>query len=129
MTAVQIRVLPTTNVEVSQGLDEGRGQLMEITRDGGTLLLSGDFDVRSTWEVRNALYELLDGHDADVVVDLSEVSSIDLTALRVLAVATRSAARGGRHLSLRGCCPPELRLKHNAHQAHTQHVERPAATA
>ncbi len=44
---------------------------MEISTDGPTIHLSGDFDVRSTWEVRAAIYELLEGHDADVVVDLT----------------------------------------------------------
>ena len=32
---------------------------MEIVSDGPTLVLSGDFDVRSTMEVRNALHERL----------------------------------------------------------------------
>ena len=65
---------------------------MEIMTDGPTLVLSGDFDVRSTWEVRTAIYEHLEGHDEDVVVDLTGVATIDLTALQVLAVATRPRA-------------------------------------
>ena len=32
---------------------------MDITTDGATLRLSGDFDVRSTWRVREALYDHL----------------------------------------------------------------------
>ena len=34
---------------------------MDIISDGPTLVLHGDFDVRSTWEVRAAIYERLDG--------------------------------------------------------------------
>ena len=34
---------------------------MEIVHDGHTLWLSGDFDVRSTMEVRTAIHEHLDG--------------------------------------------------------------------
>ena len=30
---------------------------MDIFTDGPTIKLSGDFDVRSTWEVRAALYD------------------------------------------------------------------------
>ena len=64
----------------------------DITTDGPVLALHGDFDVRSTWEVRAAIHELLDGLDVEVVVDLADVDDIDATALRVLAFATREAA-------------------------------------
>ena len=53
----------------------GRGS-MEIVSDGPTLVLSGDFDVRSTWEVRNALHERLHDHEQDVVVDLTDVRTL-----------------------------------------------------
>ena len=102
---------------------------MDITTDGETLVLSGDFDVRSTWEVRTAIYEHLEGHDTDVVVDLSEVTSVDITALRVLAVATRRAVQSGHHLTLRGCGPAVRRLLHISRLAHAVDVERAAASA
>jgi anti-anti-sigma factor len=102
---------------------------VDITTDGQTLVLSGDFDVRSTWEVRTAIYEHLEGHDQDVVVDLTDVGSVDVTALRVLAVATRRATRAGHHLTLRGCCPAVRRLLHISRLAHAVEVERAAATA
>lgn len=85
---------------------------MDITTKGPALTLSGDFDVRSTWEVRDAIYEHLRDHDCDVVVDLTEVATIDLTALKVLAVATRRATREGHHLTLRGCGPSVRRMLH-----------------
>ena len=34
---------------------------MDITTDGPVLALHGDFDVRSTWEVRAAIYDHLEG--------------------------------------------------------------------
>ncbi len=102
---------------------------MEIITDGPTLLLGGDFDVRSTWEVRTAIYEILEGRDDDVVVDLTEVGTIDLTALKVLAVATRQASRQGQHLTLRGCGPAVRRLLHLSHLIRVVEVERAAATA
>ena len=83
---------------------------MEIITDGPTILLSGDFDVRSTMEVRTAIHDRLEGYDEDVVVDLTEVTSIDVTALRVLGAATRQAARSGQHLTLRGCGPAVRRM-------------------
>lgn len=102
---------------------------MEITADGAALVLAGDFDVRSTWEVRNAIYEHLEGHDEDVVVDLTDVTNVDITALRVLAVATRRATRAGHHLTLRGCCPAVLRLLHISRLARAVELERSAASA
>ena len=82
---------------------------MDITTDGPTLVLSGDFDARSTMEVRSALYDQLAAHE-HVVADLTEVSAVDLTALRVLAMASREAAREGQHLTLRGCGPAVIRM-------------------
>ena len=52
------------------------------SRTGTCSSLHGDFDVRSTWEVRNAIYECIDVHDDDVVIDMTDVSTIDATALR-----------------------------------------------
>ncbi len=102
---------------------------MEIISDGHTLTLSGDFDVRSTWEVRNALYDLLGGRDDDVVVDLTDVTTIDVTALKVLAVATRQASREGHHLTLRGCGPAVRRMLHLSRLIRVVEVERVAVPA
>ncbi|MFC7493698.1 MULTISPECIES: STAS domain-containing protein [unclassified Nocardioides] len=83
---------------------------MDITTDGSILHLSGDFDVRSTMEVRAAIYDQLRGHEVDLVVDLTDVETIDMTALKLLAVATRQASRDGHHLTLRGCGPAVRRM-------------------
>ena len=102
---------------------------MDITTDGPTLLLRGDFDVRSTWRVREALYHHLDEHSEDVVVDLSDVTAVDLTALKVLAVATRVASRDGHHLTLRGCGPAVRRMLHLSRLIRVVEVERQALSA
>jgi anti-anti-sigma factor len=102
---------------------------MDILTDGPTLVLSGDFDVRSTMDVRTAIYEHLVGHDEDVVVDLSQVDSIDVTALKVLAVATREAGRSGHHLVLRGCGPAVRRMLHLSRLIRVLEVERAAVSA
>src|ERR687895_544833 len=67
---MRVIVGTTDRSEVSQGLGRRTGgREVEITADGASLVLAGDFDGRSTWEVRNAIYEHLEGHDEDVVVD------------------------------------------------------------
>jgi anti-anti-sigma factor len=89
---------------------------MEIARDGSTIILLGDVDVRTTSCVRDAVYDALNDHEV-VVVDLTGVTSADLTALRLIAVATRRAAQQGRHLSLRGAQPCVRRMLHLTHLA------------
>ena len=101
---------------------------MDIVTDGSTLVLSGDFDVRCTFQVRAALYELLAASD-DVVVDLTDVATVDVTALKVLGAASLEAGRAGHHLTLRGCGPAVRRLLHLSRLARVVEVERVATPA
>ena len=84
---------------------------MDIVTDGPALVLSGDFDVRSTMEVRNAIHERLAGYRAGCRRRPDGVTTIDLTAARVLAYASREAGLSGNHLACAaaarpsaGCC-------------------------
>jgi anti-anti-sigma factor len=100
---------------------------MDIVSDGDRLVLSGAFDVRNTGEVRKAINDHLNAGDEDVVVDLTDVDSVDVTALKVLAFATRRAWLLGRHLTLRGCGPAVRRLLHLSRLIRVVEVEREAA--
>jgi anti-anti-sigma factor len=103
---------------------------VKITADGATLRLSGDFDVRSTFTVRTAIYDHLAAQgEGNVIIDLTDVRLVDLTALKVLGVATREAGRSGQHLTLRGCGPAVRRLLHLSHLIRFVELEREAATA
>ena len=102
---------------------------MDIVADGPTLTLSGDFDVRSTMEVRAAIHEASHAYEQDVVLDLTAVETIDLTAARVLAYATLEAGRAGHHVRLRGCGPAVRRMLHLTRLARVVEVERAAASA
>lgn len=99
---------------------------MGITNDGSLLFLSGDLDVRSTGELRSAVYDVLARGNAHtpVTIDLTDVDSIDLTALKVIAAASRNAAREGRRVVLRGACPAVLRMLHISHLIRVVEVER-----
>ena len=91
---------------------------MELRTNESTLELVGSLDVRCLAQVRAAVYQLLDadtGVTADVRVDLSRVDSVDLTTLKMLAVANRAAEREGRRVVLIDGSPAIRRLLHLSH--------------
>jgi anti-anti-sigma factor len=102
---------------------------MDVTTKGATLCLAGRFDGRSTMMVRDALYDHIEASREDVVIDLSEVESIDATALKVLAAATMVMERDGRQLILRGCSPALRRIIAFTRLRRLFQVERGAITA
>jgi anti-anti-sigma factor len=83
---------------------------MDIRTDGPTLVLCGDFDGRSTFQVRTAISERLAADEHEIVVDLTGVRSVDVPALRVLAYASHAASRTGHLIRLRGCGPQVVRM-------------------
>ena len=92
---------------------------MEQAREDSTvsmvLELSGVLDVRRTADVRARLYALLAVGTGDVVVDITGVESVDMTTLKMLAVANRVAEREARRVVLRGASPGVRRLLHLSH--------------
>lgn len=74
---------------------------MDVMIDGSTLVLSGQIDVRCSSRLRDLVYETLMQEHLEVVLDVRGVEAVDITTLRMLAVASRNAAREGRGLSLR----------------------------
>jgi anti-anti-sigma factor len=83
---------------------------MHAARRDDVLRLSGLLDARRAAETRQALYERIRCGEGDVVLDLSEVESIDATVMTVLAAAAVRLHRVGRSIVLRGCTPPLRRL-------------------
>jgi anti-anti-sigma factor len=71
--------------------------------------------------VRSAIYDHLhcdyvsQHPEQAILIDLTRVDHVDLVALRVLAVASRTAARSGRRVVLRGTCPAVRRMLHLSH--------------
>ena len=106
---------------------------VDITTDGPVLVLGGDLDVRSTAEVRAAVHEHLREHGDDlnglVVLDISNVGSVDATALKVLAAASWQAHGDGVHVVLRGAGPAVRRMLHLTHLIRLIEVERAAVSA
>ena len=101
---------------------------MDVSTDGAALVLAGRLDGRSTAVVRDALHALIRRHH-DVVVDLTDVESIDVTGLTMLAATSKLMEREGRHLTLRGCNPTLRRLFVFARVRTVLELERQAASA
>jgi anti-anti-sigma factor len=97
---------------------------VELVSIGNTLELTGSLDVRCTAELRAAVYRVLEEQVGDVRVGISRVESVDLTTLKMLAVANRVAERQGRHVILTGGSPAVLRLLHLSHLRWMLPVER-----
>lgn len=101
---------------------------VEIVCSGARLELVGDFDVRSTSRVRTALDDAMAHHD-HVVVDLAGVANVDVTALRLLAAASRRASRDGHRVVVASPGRAVRRLMHLSHLARVMEVERVATPA
>ena len=100
---------------------------MEVSKTESTLKLAGRFDGRSSGVVREALYTTINETTDDVVVDLTDVESMDTTALKLLAAASHHLERAGRHLVLRGCTPAIRRVLTFSRLRRLFQVEREAA--
>lgn len=101
---------------------------MDITTDGAALILAGRLDGRSTGVVRDVLHSLMRQHH-DVVVDLTDVESIDVTGLTMLAAASKVMERDGGVLTLRGCRPALRRVIAFTRIRNVLQVEKQAKTA
>jgi anti-anti-sigma factor len=88
---------------------------VELMTEGSTLWVGGQLDVRCVTELRNAVYDHLDAHPGHVVLDLSAVESADVTVLKMLAVASRTANEAGHRVTVRDCPDGVRRLMHLAH--------------
>lgn len=88
---------------------------MQFSYDGDVLVVRGALDVRCTAELRERLYHLIDHVGGTVVVDITAVESVDMTALKLLAVANRVAGRRGGRVVLRGASSGVRRLIHLTH--------------
>jgi anti-anti-sigma factor len=108
--------------------DAARSSCVEISYDGPVLVLGGDLDVRSTSEVRAAVYDHLAlqaaGAGGDVVIDMSDVRYADATALKMVAAASRQAHLQGVRVVLRDASPAVRRMLHLTHLIRLVEVER-----
>jgi anti-anti-sigma factor len=80
-------------------MTEGSARLTITSSPPGTLVVAGELDAHTAPELADALAELPE--DADVMLDLSDLSFMDSSGLRVLISAHRSLTEAGQSLTLR----------------------------
>ncbi|HVV37149.1 MAG TPA: STAS domain-containing protein [Acidimicrobiales bacterium] len=72
------------------------------TEGGQTVVgVSGEVDAASADTLRNAIFEVIDGDDPRVTVDMGEVSFMDSSGLRVLIAGYKAAEQAGGALTVR----------------------------
>jgi anti-anti-sigma factor len=86
--------------------------------------LAGLLDVRSVGDVRQALNQLIDSSEGDVIVDLEAVDAMDATGLGLLVATHRRTQLLGRHLVLRHPMPSVVRILAVTRLHRILHVER-----
>jgi anti-sigma B factor antagonist len=69
------------------------------------LHVSGRLDGTSVSEARQRLHTAIAASDGDIVLDITDVEWVDVTALGVLVDGHRRLRSQGRRLVLRGCSP------------------------
>ena len=65
--------------------------------------LGAHLDVRTVGLARAMLYEVVEGSDGDVVIDMAVVESIDAAGLGMLTAVHLRCERAGHRLVLRNC--------------------------
>lgn len=83
---------------------------LRVTRGrDGTVVVTGDLDVRSAETLERALLEVESG-EGPVIIDVREVDFMDSSGLRALVAASLRAGRRGTHVALRNARPELTRL-------------------
>jgi anti-sigma B factor antagonist len=89
-----------------EGLD------LKVQQDGGraTIAVTGEIDLTSAPQLDDQVMSLIDGGASTIVIDLSGVSFMDSTGLRVLLKASKLLVGAGGALELKDPSEPVQRL-------------------
>src|SRR4051794_13383610 len=79
--------------------------------DGQTVIAAvGEVDAASADVLRSAIFEVVDGGQSNVAVDMSDVSFIDSSGLRVLIAGYKAAEAAGGALTVQSPSDAVVRL-------------------
>ncbi len=79
-------------------------------RDHTLVSVAGEVDAASADTLRGVITEVIEGGQSTVAVDMSDVSFIDSSGLRVLIAGYKAASAAGGQLSVRTPSEPVTRL-------------------
>ena len=96
-------------------------QALRVERASDTIVLIGEIDAHTAGQVRDTV--LLVPEDADVRLDMSQVSFIDSSGLRVILEANQAIERNGRRLVLIAPSRPVTRVIEVAGLVSHLHIE------
>jgi anti-anti-sigma factor len=107
--------------------DGGHGH--ERFQIGTIMPISGRIDVSTVAQLRDQLHSAVDGGVGALVLDLSDVQTVDATGLAMLVGTHRRALRAGRQVVLRDTPPRIARLLHATGLDRVLKTEPPMAVA
>jgi len=76
------------------------------------LVLSGEIDVYSSPQFKQAIISILDGDEQHLIIDMQEVTYMDSTGLSILTSVVKRISPNGRTVNLVGCKPHIERVLH-----------------
>ena len=72
-----------------------------VESNGTVVAVNGEVDAASADTLRNAILEVIDGGERKLTIDMSDVSFMDSSGLRVLIAGYKAAESAGGVLSVR----------------------------
>lgn len=89
------------------GTEELEGFTLEVTDDGGILLLHGEVTIERSAQLREALLDVL-SRFASVQLDMTRVEAADISFLQLLRAAVQTASARRVSLAARGALAPAI---------------------
>ena len=78
--------------------------LLEVSGEIGRIILTGTFDFSMQDDFRQIIDETLNHKQVkDITVDMADVTFIDSSAIRLLLLLNKTAAAGGKSLTVINC--------------------------
>jgi anti-anti-sigma factor len=81
---------------------------LQVSDQCCVVLLEGDIDISSSEELKSVFVEAL-SYMRDMQLDITQASSLDITAIQLVWAASRKAAKQGSAFRMAGSSPEQIR--------------------